>query len=235
MIIIIINNLIEIQLNGSEGSLSLKNGSHGSSPNSINGAIPALFNPKTFSAHGSTQELFNQGSIHGSNHGSHQSLQIDKLSNASGSPKFEFVRRRSRSFDSEKSNERLIMHHMEDFDEKEAFDLNDHDLPYDEDKLRHEIELDLRHDFEREKQEMNDKYDTLQRKFDLLKSKYDKELNPRSRSFILDPNDTEEDSSDNHSLSITELMEKRTQEQHQKMKQQKDKEKFCFAWPWNCK
>ena len=98
----------------------------------------------------------------------------------------DFLRRRSHSFDSQRSTDRLIMHHMEDFDEK-AFDLDE--IPFDEEKLRQEIQMDLMHDFEKEKQEMNDKYDTLQRKYDQLKIKYDKERNPRNRSFILDSDD----------------------------------------------
>ena len=228
--------MLPIQLNGSEGSISHKNDKNESnnSPNlSSNGAIPALFNPKTSSQHGS-------GSIFGSSY----ALKIDQLSNASMSPKFDFLRRRSHSFDSQKSNERLIMHHMEDFDEKEAFDLDE--IPFDEEKLRHEIQLDLMGEFEKEKQEMNDKYDTLQRKYDQLKIKYDREINPRNRSFILDSDDTSysdllsldmsTSTSDDPDDEINKhLYDRRARERKRRKKEMKKEKSHCWMiFPWSC-
>ena len=222
------NQLHEYNETKPPGSNNSSNGSY-QSPN----ALPILFNPKTLSIHTSQHTsqhdigvLTGGDSINGSNLSSNTGL--DRLSNASTSPKFELARRRSRSFDSEGSNDRLIMRHIENFDEtKEAFDLNHHEVDiYDEEKLRHEIEQDLIIEFEKERRELNDKYETMQRKFKKLQRKYDRAESQRMR--LLDDSDNE--LLINEYEDINDVAAKKMEEALQK-----DKKSNCFLWPFSCK
>ena len=195
------------------------------------GAIPVTFNPKTRSTsrHDSIHE--GEGAIY--------ALAVDKLSNGSVSPQFDF-RRRTHSFgsDSEKSHE-FVMHRIQHFDEKDAFESTDHGVQSSEEqKMRFDIERDLMHNFEKEKQEMNDKYETLkkqhdqlQQKMDDLRVQYDQEMN-RSR--------LSDDGTDGYEVTdktgkVKAHRDKVVEKRNKAIAKKIEKEDNCSCFfPWQC-
>eukprot|EP01083_Nonionella_stella_P025830 71135_1 len=87
---------------------------------------------------------------------------------------FALIRRRSRSRSIDSDGERLL-HHIDigmDLDEKEAYDMTPMEI-LDEEKIRKTIEQELRAQFDRETQELKQKYQEIQNKNRWLRHEYE--------------------------------------------------------------
>lgn len=106
-------------------------------------------------------------------HSSNREMLEDRLSNGSVSP-INLSRRRSRSFDSDQCIDKYVMHHTDA--DTAHFDHEVHDVDLMEEqkeRIRQEVHQELSSKFDFERKELNDKYDTLHRKYIATKSRLD--------------------------------------------------------------